>query len=44
MQLELEDFRETTTKQADDQGWITLGSGYAGETVKVVVVEIEGEE
>jgi len=44
MQLELDDFREITTKQADDRGRITLGSEYAGEKVKVVVVEVEGEE
>lgn len=41
MQLELDDFREITTKKADGRGRITLGAEYAGENVKVVVVEAE---
>lgn len=41
MQLELDDFDHIRTYPADDRGRITLGKDYAGEDVKVVVVETE---
>lgn len=41
MQLELDDFREITTKKADGRGRVTLGQEYADEKVKLVVVRTE---
>ena len=42
--MELDDFEQITTKKADSRGRVTLGSEYAGERVKIVVVGVEGEE
>lgn len=41
MQLELDDFEQITTKKADSRGRVALGTDYADEEVKLVVVRKE---
>jgi len=41
MNLELDEFDHVKTYKADSRGRITLGTEYADENVKVVVVEKE---
>lgn len=41
MNLELDDFERITTETADSRGRVTLGSEYADEEVKIVVVRTE---
>ena len=44
MQIEVSASDIKSAKKADDRGRITLGSEYAGNTVTVVVLEVEDED
>lgn len=44
MQVEIEvDPEDIVKKKADDRGRVTLGSEFAGKTVRVAVLEVEEE-
>lgn len=43
MKVEIEP-RQLVERKADDRGRVTLGSEFAGETVRLLILEDEGDE
>lgn len=41
MQIELDDFDKIETMEADSRGRVTLGTDYADQEIKIVVVDSE---